>query len=211
MADNALNSLEYWIKTIKLNKLKPYYGSILSKFDDYLQMNRVSNFADESMLKEKTIVLKISYKGSGRKKLPVKLFEKNTKADNSDIYEQIQLRILTILGQLAGEMSHCLFESNQNKQIIAWDTVQPLNSEKFQMHKIYHHVYPALFKLSCDVDNFARNLFQPLAMQMIHWFTGNRKYESLETIELLNCITASLVDEKDAALRDFSAIVIFNK
>jgi len=130
MADNALNSLEYWIKTIKLNKLKPYYGSILSKFDDYLQMNRVSNFADESMLKEKTIVLKISYKGSGRKKLPVKLFEKNTKADNSDIYEQIQLRILTILGQLAGEMSHCLFESNQNKQIIAWDTVQHL---KFAM------------------------------------------------------------------------------
>jgi DNA-dependent protein kinase catalytic subunit len=266
MADNALNSLEYWIKTIKLNKLKPYYGSILSKFDDYLQMNRVSNFADESMLKEKTIVLKISYKGSGRKKLPVKLFEKNTKADNSDIYEQIQLRILTILGQLAGEMSHCLFESNQNKQIIAWDTVQhlkfampfvdmkpqidfdrflsriiylsissthrqtkvnacellhaiiiymigksvsdPLNSEKFQMHKIYHHVYPALFKLSCDVDNFARNLFQPLVMQMIHWFTGNRKYESLETIELLNCIMTSLVDEKDAALRDFSAIAL---
>ncbi len=40
---------------------------------------------------------------------------------------------------------------------------------------------------------------------MIHWFTGNRKYESLETVELLNCIMNSLVDEKDAALRDFSA------
>jgi DNA-dependent protein kinase catalytic subunit len=42
-------------------------------------------------------------------------------------------------------------------------------------------------------------------MQMIHWFTGNRKYESLETIELLNCIMNSLVDDKDAALRDFAA------
>ncbi len=40
---------------------------------------------------------------------------------------------------------------------------------------------------------------------MIHWFTGNRKYESLETIELLNCIMNSLVDDKDAALRDFAA------
>ena len=40
---------------------------------------------------------------------------------------------------------------------------------------------------------------------MIHWFTGNRKYESLETIELLNCIMNSLVDDKDASLRDFAA------
>ncbi len=55
------------------------------------------------------------------------------------------------------------------------------------------------------MDQFARHLFQPLVMQMIHWFTGNRKYESLDTIELLNCIMDCLVDEKDASLRDFSA------
>ena len=45
-------------------------------------------------------------------------------------------------------------------------------------------------------------------MQMVHWFTGNRKYESLDTIELLNCIMDCLVHEKDAALRDFSAIAL---
>ena len=45
-------------------------------------------------------------------------------------------------------------------------------------------------------------------MQIIHWFTGNSKYESPETIELLNCIMESLMDEKDAALRDFSAIAL---
>lgn len=75
----------------------------------------------------------------------------------------------------------------------------------YQMNKIYRRIYPALFKLACDVDQFARNLFQPLVMQMIHWFTGNRQYESLETIELLDCIMDSLVDERDASLRDFSA------
>lgn len=268
MAENALSSLEYWIKNIDLDKLKPFYGSILNKFDDYLQMNKVANLTDDPMVKEKTIVLKIQFRGSGRKKLPVKLFEKNTKLDNSDIYEQIQLRILTILGQLAGQMSHCLFESNQTSQIIAWDTIQhlkfampfvdlkptiyfdrflpriiylslsstnrqtkvnacellhaiviymigksvvePLNSTsaQYQLNKLYNRIYPALFKLACDVDNFARQLFQPLVMQMIHWFTGNRKYESPETIELLNCIMESLVDEKDAALRDFSAIAL---
>ncbi len=34
---------------------------------------------------------------------------------------------------------------------------------------------------------------------------GNRIYESGETIELLNCIMSSVVDEQDAALRDFAA------
>lgn len=36
-------------------------------------------------------------------------------------------------------------------------------------------------------------------------FTGNKKYESADTVELLNCIMDCLVDEKDAALRDFSS------
>ena len=42
-------------------------------------------------------------------------------------------------------------------------------------------------------------------MQIIHWFTGNRKYESLETVALLETIMESLVDEKEASLRDFGA------
>jgi DNA-dependent protein kinase catalytic subunit len=200
-----------------------------------------------------------------------------SRGDSSgELYEQVQIRILKILGQLAGDMSHCLLESaDSSKQLVAWDTsfhlkfnipfvdMKPLiyfdrflprivylavsstnrqtklnacellhaiviymigksvsdpvassaennnggstGGSLFRMHKIYHHVYPSLFKLACDVDNFARNLFQPLVMQMIHWFTGNKKYESQDTIELLNCIINSLVDEKDAALRDFSA------
>lgn len=268
MAENSLGCLEYWLNNINLSKLKPFYPLILNKFDDYLQMNKVSNQnTDEALVQEKTLLLKLTYKGKGRKKLPIKLFQKNTTLENSDIYEQIQFRILKILGQLAGDMSHCLYDSNQNSQIIAWDTVNHLkfsipfvdmkptiyfdrflqrvvylslsstnrgtklnacellhaiivymigksvtdpqmngsSSNVYQMNKIYRHIYPAIFKLACDVDHFPRNLFKLLCMQMIHWFTGNRKYESLETIELLNCIMESLVDEKDAALRDFSA------
>ena len=235
MADNSLNSLEYWLDHIKLAKLKPYYSLILNKFDDYLQMNKTfADSPDETAIQEKTLLLKLNYKGKGRKKLPIKLFQKNVKYENSDIYEQIQFRILKILGQLAGEMSHCLYETSQTSQIIAWDTVQHLKfsvpfvdmkpviyfdrflnrivylslsstnrqskvnacellhaivvymigksvtdpvihsgSTLYQMNKIYRRIYPALFKLACDVDHFARNLFQPLCMQMIHWFTGN--------------------------------------
>lgn len=133
MAENSLSSLEYWLSNIELVQLKPYYPMVLSKFDDYLQLNKRNNgpnSEDSMLVDEQTIVLKLNYKGKGRKKLPIKLFKKNVDAENSDIYEQIQFRILKILGQLAGEMSHCLYETNPSCQIIAWDTVQRL---KFNM------------------------------------------------------------------------------
>jgi DNA-dependent protein kinase catalytic subunit len=266
VADNALNSLEYWLESISLNKLKPFYTIVLRKFDDYLQMNK--SIDEAGLIQDKVLVLKLKHSGRGRKKIPVKLFQKNTTVDNIDLYEQIQFRILRILGQFSGEMSHCLYDTDFNSQITSWDTIKYLKfyvpfidikpviyfdrflprivylalsstnrqtkvnacellhaivvymigksvsdphasiSVYYQMNKIYHHIYPTLFRLACDVDNFARNLFQPLVMQMIHWFTGNRKYESIETVELLNCIMNSLVNEKDAALRDFSATAL---
>ncbi len=67
MAENALSSLEYWLANIKLEELKPFYSMILSKFDDYLQMNKRggSQNGDESLMEEQTIVLKLNYKGKG--------------------------------------------------------------------------------------------------------------------------------------------------
>ncbi len=236
MAESSLSSLEYWFRHIKLSKLKPYYPLVLSKFDDYLQLSKTNIRLDgseiENLFEDRSSVLKFTYKGKGRKKFSEKLFHNNANRDNPDIYEQIQFRILKILGHLAGEMSHCLFgEINQAKNIIAWDTIQHLKfnmpfvdmkpaiyfdsflqrivylslystsrqtkvnacellhaiiiymigrsvsdpsghvlSSQFQLNRIYRRVYPALFRLACDVDHFPRNLFQPLCMQMIHWF-----------------------------------------
>jgi DNA-dependent protein kinase catalytic subunit len=136
MADNALNSLDYWMTHIRLDKLRPYYSLILSKFDNYLQLNKTGN-TDELHVHEKIFLLKQNYKGRGRKKLPVKLFEKNSADGSSDLHEQIQFRILKIIGQLAGEMGHCMYDSNattapdssteQQNQMITWDTVQHLS------------------------------------------------------------------------------------
>jgi DNA-dependent protein kinase catalytic subunit len=127
MAENALQSLEYWLKNINLDLLKPYYPLVLKKFDDYLQLNKMPG-DDQTIIQEKVISLKTNNsKRGGTKKLSLKLFEKNKNFENADLYEQIQFRILKILGQLAGEMSHCLFEAtnnlNNNNQITTWDTV----------------------------------------------------------------------------------------
>ncbi len=125
MAENALQSLEYWLKNIQLELLKPYYPIVLKKFDDYLQINKTPG-DDETIIQEKVISMKTNSKRGGAKKLSLKLFEKNKNIENADIYEQVQFRILKILGQLAGEMSHCLFEATNNlnnNQITSWDTI----------------------------------------------------------------------------------------
>lgn len=40
------------------------------------------------------------------------------------------------------------------------------------MVNLYKHVLPALLRLACDPEQVARQLFEPLVLQLIHWFTG---------------------------------------
>lgn len=127
MSENALTSLEYWLNNIPLARLKPFYASVLSKFDDYLQLNKLGSGSDELDANEKVFLLKLNNKGRGKRKVSVKLFDKGSAGADSavdEMYEQIQFRILKILGQLAGEMSHCLYDQNGSNagQLISWDT-----------------------------------------------------------------------------------------
>ena len=73
------------------------------------------------------------------------------------------------------------------------------------MQRLYRHVFPALLQLACDVEQVARQLFEPLVMQLIHWFTGNKKFESEETVTFLNAMLEGVVHPTHTALRDFSA------
>jgi DNA-dependent protein kinase catalytic subunit len=273
MASNALNSLEYWLKTIDLTRFQIYFSKILNKFDSYLQKNQQQN----ATAKHPNTILFLNVKSSsrgGRQKLPIKLFEKNLglikstikQADDSAndlLNEQIQFRILKIIGQLAGQMSHSLYENINTDHIIAWDTTKylkftipfvdmkpdiyldhflpriielaltstnrqikinacellhsiivfsigknatlPSNQSKTTVSRLNSKIYRCIFRLAVDVDQFTRNLYQPLCMQIIHWYTGNRQYENRETVLLLECILECLTDNKDALLRDFSA------
>lgn len=38
-----------------------------------------------------------------------------------------------------------------------------------------------------------RQLYEPLVMQLIHWFTNNKKFESQDTVALLETILVSEV------------------
>ncbi|XP_067836012.1 DNA-dependent protein kinase catalytic subunit isoform X2 [Heptranchias perlo] len=71
------------------------------------------------------------------------------------------------------------------------------------MYKLNKHMYPVLLRLACDVDKVTSQLFEPLVMQLIHWFTNNRKFESRDTVAMLEAILDGIVDPVDSTLRDF--------
>ncbi|TKS87933.1 DNA-dependent protein kinase catalytic subunit [Collichthys lucidus] len=71
------------------------------------------------------------------------------------------------------------------------------------MYKLHKRLFPVLLRLACDVDQVTRQLFEPLVMQLIHWFTNNRKFESQDTVAVLEAIMDGVVYPMDSTLRDF--------
>ncbi|KAI1889250.1 hypothetical protein AGOR_G00177210 [Albula goreensis] len=67
----------------------------------------------------------------------------------------------------------------------------PEGRKETPMHSLYKHIFPVLLRLACDVDQVTRQLYQPLVMQMIHWFTNNKKFESQDTVLLLEAILST--------------------
>ena len=65
-----------------------------------------------------------------------------------------------------------------------------------------------MLRLSGDSDVVVSDLFGPLLLQSIHWFTRNLEHESPDTACLLDSIMDGLCDEEDAALRSRCAIYL---
>ncbi|XP_045857456.1 DNA-dependent protein kinase catalytic subunit isoform X2 [Meles meles] len=83
-------------------------------------------------------------------------------------------------------------------------TQMPEDGQGFPpMYQLYKRTFPLLLRLACDVDQVTRQLYEPLVMQLIHWFTSNKKFESQDTVALLETILDGIVDPVDSTLRDF--------
>uniref|UniRef100_A0A8C3RFN2 DNA-dependent protein kinase catalytic subunit n=1 Tax=Cyanoderma ruficeps TaxID=181631 RepID=A0A8C3RFN2_9PASS len=71
------------------------------------------------------------------------------------------------------------------------------------MYHLHKRIFPVLLRLACDIDQVTRQLYEPLVMQLIHWFTNNKKFESQDTVAFLEAILSGIVDPVDSTLRDF--------
>ncbi|XP_056289749.1 DNA-dependent protein kinase catalytic subunit-like [Pseudoliparis swirei] len=99
----------------------------------------------------------------------------------------------------ACELLHSLvvFMVGKSAQMVEGDNSLP------PMYKLHKRLFPVLLRLACDVDQVTRQLFEPLVMQLIHWFTNNKKFESQDTVAVLEAIMDGVVDPMDSTLRDF--------
>ncbi|TRY70547.1 hypothetical protein TCAL_02828, partial [Tigriopus californicus] len=70
---------------------------------------------------------------------------------------------------------------------------------------IFEKLFPVFVVLSCDRDVVIKDLFKPLLLQCIHWFTRNSKEEQPETILVLDAIMYGLTCEGNALVRKESA------
>ncbi|XP_066926586.1 DNA-dependent protein kinase catalytic subunit-like [Clytia hemisphaerica] len=102
---------------------------------------------------------------------------------------------------VACELLHALVLFMIGKSV--HDPIQ--HKKQVSMEALYKRVFPAILKLACGSEQVAEQLFSPLVFQIIHWMSGNTKYESPETVVLLNTLLDGVANEDDCSLRDFSA------
>lgn len=80
-----------------------------------------------------------------------------------------------------------------------------MNSTQSVHGNILKPLFTGLLQLSVDLESISKQLFQPLTIQLIHWFSSGRGNEE-DTIILIDCITEALGDKTNGSLRNFGSI-----
>uniref|UniRef100_H3B272 DNA-dependent protein kinase catalytic subunit n=1 Tax=Latimeria chalumnae TaxID=7897 RepID=H3B272_LATCH len=88
-------------------------------------------------------------------------------------------------------------------------TQQEVHRLRIQHRITKRHEFPVLKRATCTENRVTRQLYEPLVMQLIHWFTNNKKFESQDTVAMLEAIMFSACsDVLDSTLRDFCGLCI---
>lgn len=60
-----------------------------------------------------------------------------------------------------------------------------------QLVHLYTNIFPTLLQLAADSDIIAMQLFDPLMIQITHWFSSQWKIKSIETSLLIDQLMVS--------------------
>lgn len=86
--------------------------------------------------------------------------------------------------------------------LITGTTKQNSNDEKYLA--IYGDLCPIVLALGCDSDEVVRNLYHPLALQLMHWLSSIPKL----TNSVIDCLFDSLTDNLNPAMREFAGMCL---
>lgn len=70
--------------------------------------------------------------------------------------------------------------------------------------RLFGSLFPCVFRLAVDGDPVSNQLFQPLVMQLIHWFATKTEHRKV-AVELLNAILEGLESRDNGKLREASS------
>ena len=92
--------------------------------------------------------------------------------------------------------------------LVIYMTGKTAETNTRKLGRLFTKVFPVLLELACDMEKIAKQIFEPLVLQLIAWFAKNKEYESELTVALLSAIFDGLSHPENSALRDFSATCV---
>uniref|UniRef100_A0A3P8SHR1 DNA-dependent protein kinase catalytic subunit n=1 Tax=Amphiprion percula TaxID=161767 RepID=A0A3P8SHR1_AMPPE len=198
LANAALNALEDWSSHIPLETMQPCYTNILPLLDGYLKTTSNDMVSSEEMMKkfvawdsEKRLSFAVPFKDMKPVIFLDPFLPRISELALSTSDRQTKVAACELLHSLV------IYMVGKSAQMVEGENSLP------PMYKLHKRLFPVLLRLACDVDQVTRQLFEPLVMQLIHWFTNNKKFESQDTVAVLEAILDGVVDPMDSTLRDF--------
>ncbi|KAL6426997.1 hypothetical protein ACFW04_009296 [Cataglyphis niger] len=88
--------------------------------------------------------------------------------------------------------------------LIIGSTARHLSNPENHFTALYGILCPTMLVLGCDSDEVVRGLFQPLTLQLMHWFSSRLMLMSPIVSPVLDSLFESLTDDSNPALREFS-------
>uniref|UniRef100_A0A8C1YUK1 DNA-dependent protein kinase catalytic subunit n=1 Tax=Cyprinus carpio TaxID=7962 RepID=A0A8C1YUK1_CYPCA len=232
LATAALDALESWSSLIPAAIMQPHYTDILPHLDGYLKTSTNSDESPIAVVRRRVVLLLGHLGGQLNRSLVTAVSTEDMmkrfvawdceKRLSFDV-PFVDMKPVIYLGSFLPRVTElALSSSDRQTKVAACELLHSLviymvgkGAKRTEDHKpappmynLHRKVFPVLLRLACDVDQVTRQLFKPLVMQLIHWFTKNRKFESQDTVAVLEAILDGIVDPLDSTLRDFSGTCI---
>ncbi|XP_076655620.1 DNA-dependent protein kinase catalytic subunit [Halictus rubicundus] len=121
-----------------------------------------------------------------------------------DIYFDKILPRLTQLARNSGDRRTKIIACELLHSVIMLILGKTSKSNLDKFTPLYNIICPALLNLGCDFDEAARQIFQPLMLQLMHWLSSKFMLKSLATTCFIDSVFEALSNDSNSSLREFS-------
>ncbi|XP_066255512.1 DNA-dependent protein kinase catalytic subunit-like [Euwallacea similis] len=109
-----------------------------------------------------------------------------------------------------------LYSSDRKTRVMACELLQAFivvflgrtksmsRSNLEDLEDLLKNIAMPLLQLASDIDQIVRNIFQPLLMQLIHWYTSRKQRDSSHVAVIIDVLLDGITHPTNSSLRDFS-------